>query len=132
MADAYSLRFSITALSQCRVPCLCRQPQPATRQHVCPRSNAEWPFACTRGRLYRDWRNPLGGPSTARHLLLCALVLLWTIVSTVSVGIEVSDEKSCEMADEVAKAAAAAVNGHDGGDTIFGKIIRKELKADIV
>lgn len=49
-----------------------------------------------------------------------------------TVCIEASDEKSCEMADEVAKAAAAAVKGHDGGDTIFGKIIRKELKADIV
>jgi len=36
------------------------------------------------------------------------------------------------MADEVAKAAAAAVKGHDGGDTIFGKIIRREIKADIV
>eukprot|EP00038_Savillea_parva_P010858 m.193303 g.193303 ORF g.193303 m.193303 type:complete len:129 (+) comp18892_c0_seq1:239-625(+) len=34
--------------------------------------------------------------------------------------------------DEVAKAAAAAVKGHDGGDTIFGKIIRKEIPADIV
>mmetsp|Transcript_33757 Transcript_33757/g.88707 ORF Transcript_33757/g.88707 Transcript_33757/m.88707 type:complete len:132 (-) Transcript_33757:136-531(-) len=36
------------------------------------------------------------------------------------------------MADEVAKAAIAAVGGSDGGDTIFGKIIRREIRADIV
>jgi hypothetical protein len=36
------------------------------------------------------------------------------------------------MGDEVTLAAIAAVQGHDGGDTIFGKIIRKEISAEIV
>jgi histidine triad (HIT) family protein len=72
--------------------------------------------------------------SAAVKLLLCSLCSTTSSgqLSSARTLASPSTSRQCEMADEVAKAAAAAVKGHDGGDTIFGKIIRREIKADIV
>jgi hypothetical protein len=96
-----------------------------TRNHTSDTNlhhRAVWPTNTSRPR------------SAAVKLLLCSLCSTSSSgqLSSVRTLASPSTSRQCEMADEVAKAAAAAVKGHDGGDTIFGKIIRREIKADIV
>lgn len=64
---------------------------------------------------------------------MLAVALFTAIPGVVSIGGAASCKNpNLEMADEVTKAAIAAVEGHNGGDSIFGKIIRREISADIM
>ena len=56
-------------------------------------------------------------------------IIRWLLIDKTFPCFEHSTDSSpVKMADEVAKAQTAEA----GGDTIFGKIIRKEIPADIV